>query len=160
MPSSSNASSNENEHEGHEIVAPMLGHVSRLVDHLAVAPDAVARHVGADVEIGAERGDVRAADVGHADDRARFRIELAEAVKGAGIFGRQDRQIALDEAGSDAGGRSDLAAAIGEPRLAARERVGRFSLLRCHQNSHLIDLPINSTKTANTKHAIKSNLPF
>ena len=124
MPSSSSASSNENEQPStkvDEIVAPMLRHVGRLVHDLAVAPDAVARHVGADVEIGAERGDVRAADVGHADDRARFRIELAEAVKGAGVFRRQDRQIALDEAGRDAGGGTDLAAAVGEPRLAARE---------------------------------------
>jgi hypothetical protein len=91
---------------------------------------------------------MRDADVGHADDRAGFRIELAEAVKGAGIFSRQDRKIALDEAGGDPGGGAHLAAAIGEPGLAAREGVGCFSLLHCHQNSHVIDLPINSTKTS------------
>ena len=89
-----------------------------------------------------------------------FGLSWQKRWKGAGIFGRQDRQIALDEAGGDPRGRTDLASAIGEPRLAARERVGCFSLLRCHQNSHAIDLPINSTKTANTKRAIKSNLPF
>jgi hypothetical protein len=133
MPSSSSASSNENE---------------QLVHDLAVVPDPVARHVGADVEIGAQRRDERAAHVGHADDRARLRIELAEAVEGAGIFGRQDRQIALDEAWSHAGGGGDQSPAVGEPSLAARKGVGRFSLLRCHQNSHVIDLPRNSTKTS------------
>ena len=78
--------------------------VGRLLHHLAVAPDAIARHVGADIEVEAERGNAGIADVGHADDRARLRIELAEAVKRAGELLRQDREIALDKAVGDAGG--------------------------------------------------------
>jgi hypothetical protein len=33
-------------------------------------------------------------------------------------------------------------------------------MLRCRENSHLIALPNISTSVANTKRAIKSNLPF
>ena len=93
--------------------------VGRLVDHLAVAPDAVARQVGADVEIDPERGNARIADIGHADDRARFRIELAEAVERRREFFRQDREIALDETVGDAGGGGRHAGAAGEPGCAA-----------------------------------------
>src|SRR6185437_610228 len=89
----------------------------------AVAPDAIARHVGADIEIGAERGDYGIADIGHADDRAGFRIELAEAMKGGSEFFRQDRQIALDIAVGNAGrGRRHTVAAIEAGLMAWPDR--------------------------------------
>src|SRR5262249_62202228 len=92
------------EHESDEIVAPMRRDVSRLLHHLAVAPDAIARHVGADVEIRPERWNAEIADIGNADNRARLWIELAEAMKGGSVFFRQDREIALHKAIGDAGG--------------------------------------------------------
>ncbi len=55
-----------------EIVTPIVDDVGRLVDDFAVTPDPIARHIGADIEVGSERRNVRAADVGHADDRACF----------------------------------------------------------------------------------------
>ena len=94
--------------------------VGRLLHHFAVAPDAIARQVGADVEIDAERGNAGIADVGHADDRARFGIELAEAVKRGREFFRQDREIALDEAVGDAGRGDGHAGAAGVPGRDAR----------------------------------------
>ena len=110
--------------------------VGRLVGHLAVAPDAVARQVGADVEIKPERGDARIADIGHADDRARFRIELAEAVKRRREFFRQDRQIALDETVGDARCTGRHAGAAGETGLVAGKLFGAARSF-CRQNSHL-----------------------
>ena len=108
------------EHEGDEVVAPMRHDVGRLVDHLAVAPDAVARQVGADVEVEAERGNAGIADIGHADDRARFGIELAEPVEGRRQLLRQDREIALNETVGDAGGGRSHAGAAGKPGGEAR----------------------------------------
>ena len=52
------------DHEGDEVVAPARRDVGRLLDEHAVAPDAVARQVGADVEIGAERRQARIARLG------------------------------------------------------------------------------------------------
>ncbi len=64
--------------EGDEIVAPVFDDVGRLVDQRAVAPDAVARQVGADVEILGQVRDARIAGRADADQRARLRIALAE----------------------------------------------------------------------------------
>jgi hypothetical protein len=61
--------------------APMRHDVGRLFDEFAVAPDAVTRQVGANVKIDPKGRDFRIADLGDADDRARLRIELAEAMK-------------------------------------------------------------------------------
>src|SRR5262249_33432227 len=79
------------------------------------------RHVGADVEVEAECGDAGIADIGHADDRARLRIELTEAVEGAGEFLRQDGEIALNEAVGDVGGGDRLAGPEIPSRLFARK---------------------------------------
>ena len=62
MPSSSSASSNENEQPSaklDQIVAPDVRDVSRLLDQFAVPPDAIARQVGANVEIPAQRREMR-----------------------------------------------------------------------------------------------------
>ena len=84
------------DHEDDEVVAPMRHDVGRLFDEFAVAPDAVTRQVRANVKINPERRDTRIADLGDADDRARLRIELAEAMKRGGELFWQNRQIALD----------------------------------------------------------------
>jgi len=66
------------------------------------------------------------ADVGHADDRARFRIELAEAVERACEFLGQDREIALDAAIGDPGGAAGQAGAVGMPGCDAGRKIRRL----------------------------------
>ena len=111
--------------------------VGRLLDHLAVAPDAVARQVGADVEVDPERGNAGIAGIGHADDRTGLRIELAEPVKRRRELFRQDREIALDEAVGDAGGGRGHAGAA-RRRAAGSEAasLGLRRILPCRQNGH------------------------
>ncbi len=98
----------------------------------------------------AERGNAGIADVGHADDRARLRIELAEAVERGRELLRQDRQIALDEAVGDAGGGRGHAGAAGEPGLAGwgGRPVLRFAALPQKQSSdrpaYNLDKPVNA----------------
>ena len=99
----------------------MRRNVGRLFHHLAVPPDAVARQVGADVEVEPERGDFGIADVGHADDRTRLRVELAEAVEIARLLLGKDGQITLHKTIGDAGSRIRHAGAAGKPRLEARQ---------------------------------------
>src|SRR5947209_7464466 len=95
--------------------------VGRLLHHLAVAPDTVARQVGTHVEINAERWDAGIADIGHADDRARLWIELAKSVKrGRELLGK-DREIALHETVGDARGARSHAGAAG---MAGRDAEG------------------------------------
>jgi hypothetical protein len=79
------------DHEGDEVVPPMRHNVGRLFDEFAVAPDAVTWQVGANVKIDPEGRDTRIADLGDANDRARLRIELAEAMKRGGELFRQNR---------------------------------------------------------------------
>ena len=64
--------------EGHEVVAPQRPDVGRLVDQLAFAPDAVARQVGAQVEVGGQRRQRRAAGIADRQHRAGPRVALAE----------------------------------------------------------------------------------
>ena len=108
------------EHEGDEIVAPVRHDVGRLLHDLSITPHAIAWQVGADVEVDAEGGNAGIADVGHTDDRARFGIELAEAMKGAGEFFRQDCKIALHEAVGDARRVMGHTGPAGVPRRDAR----------------------------------------
>ena len=78
------------EHEAHEIVAPQRLTSHRLVDQIAVAPDAIARHVGADVEVGAERG-MRGSPASDTPSSGHgFGIALAEAQEILGTVVRQD----------------------------------------------------------------------
>src|ERR1700694_2927648 len=97
--------------------------VGRLLDHLAVAPDAVARQIGTDIEVDPKRGDARVSHIGHADDGTRFGIELTEAVKRSGELFRQDREIALDEAVGDARGARRHTGTARQPRLPAAKRT-------------------------------------
>lgn len=93
----------------------------RLIDRFAVAPDPIARQVRADVDLGAKRRDCRVARLRHGEQRTRLRIGLAEAQEILRIVMRQDREIALHEAGRKAGGRHiERAGAAGAPHINAR----------------------------------------
>src|ERR1700692_4393339 len=134
--------------------------VGGLLDTLAVAPDTVARNIGADVEVDPERGNTGVADVGHADNGTGFRIELAEPVKRCRELLRQDREIALDKAVRDPRRARGQPGPVRQARLQARKLFGAFAnLLLCRQNGHLATLPIIST-TVKPKPTIKSNLTF
>ena len=113
------------DHERHEIVAPVRHDIGRLLDQLAVPPHAIARDVRANVQVDTERGNFRIADIRHADDRARLRIELTETMKRGGKFFRQNRKIALHVTGRHAGGRRGRAASAGTPSRNRRFRSGR-----------------------------------
>jgi hypothetical protein len=93
--------------------------VGRLLDHLAVAPNAITRKVGADVEVDPERGNLGISDIGHADDGTRLRVELAKPMKRCRELLRQDRKITLHEAVGDAGSGRGHAGATCQPRLQA-----------------------------------------
>ena len=96
--------------ERHEVVAPVLAQVGRLVDKLAVAPDAVAGQIGA--QVGARR-DLRRlgrAGVGDVEQRAGLRVGAAEEqeVERDGL--RQRDEVRLGKAGGEAGGRPGVLA--------------------------------------------------
>src|SRR6266581_3584921 len=129
--------------------------VGRLVHDLAVAPYPIARHIGADVEVEPKGGDARITDVGHADDRAWFRIELAEAMKCARELLGQDRKVALDIAVGNSGRRRGHAIATGQTGLNAGKDLRITPEPLCRQNSHLIGLPIISTKTSQSQQCYK-----
>src|SRR5262252_7096363 len=81
----------------------------------------VALQVGADVEIIGQGRQPKVAGRGGRKQRARLRIEVAEAQKMAGEILRQDREISLHVAGRDAGGLAgEPAGASGEPRGPTR----------------------------------------
>ena len=126
--------------EGHEVVAPLRRDVGRLVDELAPPPDAVARHIAADVDVGAKRGEHRVAGLGHREQRARLGVALAVAQKVLGVRARQDDDVALHMvAGEAAGVRGPRAAADRRARFGnrCRGRVERRALL----DSRLHSLP-------------------
>jgi hypothetical protein len=84
--------------EGNQVVAP-IGHDGfRLVYQLAVAPDAVARNIGGEIEVFAQFGERAAAGLRHAKHRTGLRIALGEAEEMGGERLRQNDQIGLYEA--------------------------------------------------------------
>src|SRR5262249_35489103 len=92
-----------------------------LIDELAAPEHAVARQVGADVKIISQGRQPKVAGRGGRQQRARLRIEVAEAQKMAGEILRQDREISLHVAGRDAGGLAvEPAGASGEARGPTR----------------------------------------
>src|SRR6266436_1714351 len=134
--------------------------IGRLLYRLAVAPDAITRQVGADVEIDPERGNLRVSDLGHANHGARFWVELAKSVKRCRELFGQDREIALYETVGDAGRSRCHTRAAGQTRLQARKRILIVAQwLLCRQNGHAVDLHIMST-TENPMSTIKSNRRF
>ena len=85
------------EQEADQVVAPAAIQVGRLVDQLAVAIDAIARQVGA--QVGPRRDQPRLADagLGHVQQRTRLRIALAEQQEIKGQLARHHHQVGLDE---------------------------------------------------------------
>ena len=81
-----------------------MGDVGGFLDHLAVAEYAVAGHVAAHVDVGAERGQRRIARRRYREQRAGFGIQLAEAQEIRGQRLRQDHHVALHAAGREARG--------------------------------------------------------
>ena len=118
--------------EGDEIVAPPAHQVARLVDHRAVAPDPVARQVGADIEVlgqGRQPPIARRAD---ADQRTRLWIELAEAQKILGQRARQDGEIGLHETRRQPRGRPGMG--IAPNGMARRDPgLGRLGVIVSHR---------------------------
>ena len=111
------------QHEGDQIVAPVAADIGRLVDQLAAAKHAVARHVGADVEVLAERGKPEVAGRGGRQQRARLGIELAEAQEIARQAHRQDGEVALHVARRNARGLpAERTRADRQPRLPTGAR--------------------------------------
>src|SRR3954451_15189758 len=98
----------------------MLPDIGRFFHHLAVAPDTVPRQIGTNVEIGPERRDARVSDVGHADHRARLRVELTKSMKRRRELFRQYRKIALNKTVGDASRAAGHSGAASQPRLQAR----------------------------------------
>src|ERR1700678_1475473 len=118
--------------------------VGGLLDHLAVAPDAVARNIRADVEVDSKRGNTGIADVGHADDGTWFWIELAEPVKRCRELLREDREIALDETVGDPGRARGRAGAIGMSGCDARQQLRRRAVqkpFRSRKTGHVRSCP-------------------
>jgi len=87
------------EGKAHEIVAPDMKEVERLLDQLAPAPHAITRQIGADVEIFTQTGQVRVAGPGNREHRTGLRVGLGEAQKVVGQRLRQNDQIGLHVAG-------------------------------------------------------------
>ena len=88
-------------HEPDEIIAPQLRDVGNLLRQLAIAPDAVARDVRPQIDVAAERRNVRRAWLCRANHGTRLGILLAEASEGGGDTVWHDDEIALYEPGSE-----------------------------------------------------------
>ena len=67
------------ERKADQIVAPDMRDLGRLFDQFAAAPDAVARQIGADVEILAQARQARVAGLGNREHRTGFRVRLGKA---------------------------------------------------------------------------------
>ena len=91
------------QHEGDEVVAPYAPDVGGLVHHLAAAEDAVARQIGADVEVLAERRQLDIAGAEDASNGQGFGLSGQKTQKICGQRRRQDDEVALHIAGRDAG---------------------------------------------------------
>jgi len=69
------------EDEGDQVLAPERADVADVLHRLAVAEYAVARHVGADVEVFAERGQLRLPGLRSGEEGAGLGIALAKERK-------------------------------------------------------------------------------
>ena len=88
----------------------------RLLGQLAVAPDAVARQVGAQVGAGRERRRLGRAGVADLEHRARLRVAQAEEQEVERVGLRQHDQVGLRERRRQPGGRARPLAARGSRR--------------------------------------------
>ncbi len=75
--------------ETHEIVAPDVKEIERLLDQLAAAPHPIPRQIAADIEILAQTRQARVAGIGYREHRAGLRVRLGEAQE---IVGQRLRQ--------------------------------------------------------------------
>src|SRR5262249_45233505 len=99
--------------------APRIAQVGDFLDQRAVTKHAIARHIGADVDVLAELRQARIARLRHGEQRTGLRIALAEEPELVGVFARQDADVALHVARRHApGGRGELAWPDGAADLA------------------------------------------
>jgi hypothetical protein len=104
-----------------EIVLPQRFERLDALGQPAVPVYVVARHVGANVEILAERGDPERARFADAQQRAGLRVRLAEAQEIVRVCVGQDRQVRLGKRAAMAGGRAaERAAAYGLAEFGRR----------------------------------------
>jgi hypothetical protein len=108
--------------EGDQVVAPVLEHVGRLGDQLAVPPDPVAWQVGAQVRAGGEHR-ARRTGVADVEDRARFRVALGEQQHVVGPVGGHGDQVGLGEPGAPPGRRRRVPGAEHGARLVRASGV-------------------------------------
>src|SRR3954463_16668269 len=92
------------EDESDEAGPPQIAQVGDLLGEHAIPENAIARQVGADVEVFAELAQSRVARRRHGEQRARLRIQLAELAELVGVFAGQDADVALDVSRRHAGG--------------------------------------------------------
>ena len=116
----------------------MLARVGRLVDELAVAPDPVARDVGAQVGARRHLRGLGRAGVGDVEHRARLRVGDAEAQEVERVGLRQRDEVGLGVAGGEARGRPGVLA-------RADRRSQRRRRLASGRSMHVI-LPDGSQK--------------
>src|SRR5690349_6810878 len=104
-------------------MAPVAHDVGRRRHFLAVLEDAIARHVGADIDVLAQRRQLGTAGTAHGEDRAWLRILQAEADEIVGPIRRHDSNVALHLARrKPARMPLMLAAADARPRGPRRQR--------------------------------------
>ncbi len=121
--------SNENEQPSTKVTRSLrqcAENVRGRLDRDAVAEHAVARHIGADVDVAAERRQIGAAGLAHGQERARLRVADAEAQEVVGPVRRQDGDVALRHAGAGARGLAGIVAAANFlARLVRRQACER-----------------------------------
>ena len=113
--------------ETHQVIAPEFADVLRLGNEFAVPPHPVARQVSADVEIRRQGRNPPVAGRRVADQRTRFRIELAEAQKIGGERIRQNGKVPLHIAGRHT--RRRAAMTSGADRKARRQAAANGNRL-------------------------------
>ena len=151
MPPSTSASSKENEQPSTKATRSSRQWARMSVGSSISSPSpehAVARQIGADVEIVGERRQPKIAGRRGRQQRAGLGVELAEPQEIAGEVARQDGEIALHVARREAGGLAlEVAAADREPRLAAGlRRRSRSARLTCVASGHGSSLHLSSER--------------
>ena len=117
------------EQESHQIVAPVLGHVGRLVDERAVLGARGSAEGRYEDRRRREGNRMRRPGVGDLEKRARLRVAYAEAQEIESIVRGQNDQVGLGESRRKAAGRSGRARRSG----CGRGRERRQTLLRPRQ---------------------------
>ena len=79
----------------HQIVPPILGHIGRFIDQLAIFPDPVLRDIVAQIGARTEQPWLRRTDIRHVKNRAGFGVALAKQQKIIGQVLRHNCQIRL-----------------------------------------------------------------